>query len=356
MVPIRDAAAWQAGLNLAATTGRSLGGPVGGWLADTIGWRWSFLGQVPIFLLAILLCLIYLPKYTKSGKTRSDEPKGSSLARIDFLGAALLALTILAFLVPIEIGGTKVPWTHPVIFVLFSTAIVFAGLFAATEEWWAEEPIFPLDLLRHRDIVLGYVVSSAQAAAQLGLMFAVPLYFQVTQRASNTVAGAYLFPAVAGNAVGAIVSGIIIKRYGVLFQLKVQKTDVNRTGHYKKLLILATMVSASSYLLLFLRWHGHTGIWEALDILPGGFGTGIVQSAIFIAVQAAVNPSHKAPALGGIWLTFSVGAIIGLAAVSAVTIEVMKWRLASLLDLMGFDEVARLEVCTEGHANLFGLD
>lgn len=43
-------------------------------------------------------------------------------------------------------------------------------------------------------------------------MFAVPLYFQVTAKASNTVAGAHLFPAVAGNAVGGILSGVIIKR------------------------------------------------------------------------------------------------------------------------------------------------
>lgn len=52
LVPLRDIAAWQAGLNLAATTGRSLGGPVGSWLADTVGWRWSFAGQAPIFLVA----------------------------------------------------------------------------------------------------------------------------------------------------------------------------------------------------------------------------------------------------------------------------------------------------------------
>lgn len=43
-------------------------------------------------------------------------------------------------------------------------------------------------------------------------MIAVPLYFQVTAKASYTVAGAHLFPAVAGNAVGGILSGIIIKR------------------------------------------------------------------------------------------------------------------------------------------------
>lgn len=44
------------------------------------------------------------------------------------------------------------------------------------------------------------------------MMFSVPLYFQVTQRSSSTIAGAHLFPAVAGNAIGALTVGHIIKR------------------------------------------------------------------------------------------------------------------------------------------------
>lgn len=44
-------------------------------------------------------------------------------------------------------------------------------------------------------------------------MFSVPLYFQVTSRSSNAVAGAHLFPAVVGNAAGGILSGIWIRRY-----------------------------------------------------------------------------------------------------------------------------------------------
>jgi formate/nitrite transporter FocA (FNT family) len=44
------------------------------------------------------------------------------------------------------------------------------------------------------------------------MMFSVPLYFQVTARTSNTEAGAHLFPAVAGNAIGGLLSGIFIKR------------------------------------------------------------------------------------------------------------------------------------------------
>ncbi|KFA71254.1 hypothetical protein S40288_07798 [Stachybotrys chartarum IBT 40288] len=335
LVPIRDVASWQASLNLAATTGRSLGGPVGGWLADTVGWRWSFLGQVPVFLVAILLCLVYLPVQprapkdaTIAAKERPSARQCSSLARIDFLGATLLALTILAFLLPLEIGGKLVSWTHPIVFILLGAAIGLGGLFAATEEWWAKEPIFPLDLLRHRDIVLGYLISMTQSAAQISLMFQVPLYFQVTQRVSNTVAGAHLFPAVAGNAVGAIIAGIIIKR----------------TGKYKRLLIFATIVASASYLLLLTRWHGNTSAWEALYILPGGFGTGIVQSSVFIAIQAAVDPKNKGPALGGIWLTVSLGAISGLAAVSAVNTEVMRWKLQMLLEAMGISGSARTDI------------
>jgi len=44
------------------------------------------------------------------------------------------------------------------------------------------------------------------------LMFSVPLYFQITQRSSNTVSGAHLVPAVVGNALGGVISGVLIKR------------------------------------------------------------------------------------------------------------------------------------------------
>lgn len=46
-------------------------------------------------------------------------------------------------------------------------------------------------------------------------MFCVPLYFQITENASASLAGAHLFPAVGGNAVGALLSGWIIKRWVV---------------------------------------------------------------------------------------------------------------------------------------------
>ena len=43
-------------------------------------------------------------------------------------------------------------------------------------------------------------------------MFTVPLYFQISANASAMNAGAHLFPAVAGNALGGLVIGNFIKR------------------------------------------------------------------------------------------------------------------------------------------------
>lgn len=365
-MPIREVATWQSGVNLASTTGRSLGGPVGGWLADTVGWRWSFLGQVPLFLIAIALCMAWLPgNDTSSHSTRAapspklstdseeaNSPYGqddddddavvgeikhhhgstttttTSLARLDILGATFLALAILTLLLPLDIGGTQIPWTHPLIFVLVGATVVLSGLFLATEAWWAAEPIVPVELLKHRDVLLVYFVTASQGAAQLGLMFAVPLYFQVTQRVSNAVAGTYLVPAVAGNAIGAIVAGIVIKR----------------TGRYKPLLVFATLASSASYLLLLLRWHGDTNVWESLYIFPAGLGTGIVQTATFVAVQAAIDPAHKAAAMSGNFLVVTIGGMAGMVAVNSVTVETMTRTLDQLLSAMDIGAIARHQV------------
>jgi MFS family permease len=215
LVPLREVASWRACVNVVATIGRSLGGPLGGWLADTIGWRWSFFGQAPLIVIAMLLCWVVLP--SNKAKQNFTEPHGSKvtggrLARIDFLGAALMAAMTLFFLLPIEIGGVKLPWSHPVVPILFGLSVVLAILFVMTEAWWAKEPIFPLKLLRQRDAVASYLIMGFQVAAQLGMMFSVPLYFQITAKASNAMAGAHLFPAVAGNAIGGIASGLFINR------------------------------------------------------------------------------------------------------------------------------------------------
>jgi hypothetical protein len=127
----------------------------------------SFLGQCPLTLLAIISTYLLVPK--KTAPQAGNVKEGSKLARIDFAGAFLLAATILLFLLPLEITGVKIPWTHPLVLVLFASSITMGVLFVYVETHWAKEPIFPLQLLRSRFVILPDLLVFLQMSAQLGV-------------------------------------------------------------------------------------------------------------------------------------------------------------------------------------------
>ncbi|KAJ5951515.1 uncharacterized protein N7479_009928 [Penicillium vulpinum] len=293
IVPKREVATWRAYVNIAMTLGRSLGGPLGGWLSDTIGWRWLFILQAPFFALAAVLVIVKL----NVGEKADSTSKGSKLAQVDFLGTALLASSIVSIVTLLDQGGKSFPWSSWWTVLLASSGVSLLIAFVLVEAYVAREPIFSLRILRRTNVSMAYIIGGLQIAAQLGMMFSVPLYFQVTQRASTTVAGVHLIPAVIGNTVGGLVAGIFIRR----------------TGQFKILLVVAGLVAGISYLLLFLRWDGHSGFWESLFILPGGFGTGIASASSFIAMSSMLPAEEIAMATAGYML------IIGFAIMAGVT-------------------------------------
>ncbi|KAI0898165.1 MFS general substrate transporter [Annulohypoxylon nitens] len=340
LAPLRDVASWQSYLNVVATVGRSLGGPVGGFLADTIGWRWSFLGQTPLFMFAMVLCALVLPNLTtRQGQVDVGSVRGK-LARIDFLGAIFLGSGLLSVLLPLRIAGQKVPWTSPIVPSLFATGAALLALFIVTETRWAKEPIFPLRLLRNRDVVFSYLIMACQTAAQVGMMVSVPLYFQVTQRSSSTVAGAHLMPAVIGNTIGGLLTGAWIRR----------------TGYFKAPLIYAGSVSLVCYVLMVLRWKGDTNWVESLYIFPGGFGTGMSLNAVFVALQAAINPVDRAVAASGLYLSIPIGSILGMAGCNAVMQGIMPADLALRLRSLGIEGIEAEKIIKQATARVDYLD
>jgi formate/nitrite transporter FocA (FNT family) len=136
----------------------------------------------------------------------------AKLKRIDFFGAIFLSASIVCGLTVLDLAGQRLPWTHPTILALFGASLVTGNIFLLVEGFWAKEPIFPLRLLLNRDVVTSYINLGFQSGAQMTMMMLVPMYFQVSAHSSVTNAGAHLMPSVMGNAVGGILTGIIIRR------------------------------------------------------------------------------------------------------------------------------------------------
>ncbi|GAA1609967.1 DHA2 family efflux MFS transporter permease subunit [Actinoplanes couchii] len=149
-------------LALPLAIGPVFGPPLAGWLTDAGSWRWIFLINVPIGLLALAVCRRVLPK---------DQPL-AVVRSIDLPGLALLSGGAVA----VVLGGT-----------LLERSLGWLGLLAAGIGMLAvfvrrarrvPEPLVDLRMLEHRPFRAGLGVMACFAAAYFGTMSVLPLFVQ----------------------------------------------------------------------------------------------------------------------------------------------------------------------------------
>ncbi|KAF9634730.1 hypothetical protein BFW01_g5625 [Lasiodiplodia theobromae] len=255
----------------------------------------SFLIQVPMMAIASALAWFIILANIPESSTNSDQPTKDKLSRIDVAGSAALISTTLLLLLPLELGGKQVPWSHPLIYLLL-TADVISGFLFAKAEARAKEPVLPLPLFHKPDFVLSSVVTVVQMAAQSSMMVTVPLYFQITgsggaATATATEAGAHLVPAVLGNTVSQLLSGALIKRH----------------GNYKAIITLGTTCTE--------------------------FGTGAASSALFIALSASLLQPLRAIGSSSIILSSSIGSVIGISLSPAMLQATLRYGLRTTTEI-----------------------
>ncbi|OAX81261.1 hypothetical protein ACJ72_04400 [Emergomyces africanus] len=282
--------------SLTRTRGRG-----GGYIAQLWGWRGALLVQCPLTVIAIVMVAWKLHVPSTSTQLSGDQSNWAKFKRIDFPGMASLGTAVFLFLLILEIGG-DIGWTSPLLIGLMITTLCSGAAFGITEKYWAAEPIFPLRLLTHLDVVTEYVILFIQTAIQTSIMFIIPTYFQVTQNVSIAKAGAFLIPSIAGNTVGGLVTGAWIKK----------------RGKYKLPIVISSVVSIIGFASLLLLWNGSDNLWQTLLVFPSGLATGIAHSAAFIALSASVDESEIAIAGSGLYLSANIGAVIGLSASTAL--------------------------------------
>jgi MFS family permease len=270
----------------------TLGGPMlGGLLVDVLSWRWVFWINLPIAIIALLICnsaLKHLPVH--------GGPK-----KIDYLGAALMVPAIISLLLITTWGGTELPWSSPVILGLAGAAILLLTLFIA-EERRAHDPLVPLRLFGNNVFVVGNGLGFLMGAASVGATIFMPLFLQVVIGATASNSGLLITPLMIGITIGALVTGRVIRR----------------TGKYKLVPLLGLPIAAASFIGFMEITQATPAIYQIAFMVLMGIGLGPAGPMVSIAVQNAVDRRDLGTATSLTSFFRSLGGSFGVALMGAI--------------------------------------
>lgn len=310
LVPLRTRGIWQGYGNVVFGLGLSLGGVVGGWLNDALGWRWAFLLQVPFTVVSGLLVAFLVDIPVK-------ETKKSAWKRVDYRGAVLLTLSLALLLLGVNTGGNQFPWNHPLVITALLLSIVFILLFVYVEDKIAPEPIIPVRLLLRRTVWAACFTNVFSTMSFFIVFFYIPFYLQISGY-SATQAGMRLIPQAFAISMGSIGAGLVMRMTG---------------RYYLMDCISLTIFIAGAALICTLNFSAPD--WQTyVYLVPGGFGYGGMLTITLVALIAAVDHKHQAVITSASYAFRSVGSTVGVTIGSAVF---QNWLYRSLMQ--AFDKV-----------------
>ncbi len=145
MIPFRKRGMYQALQNGMFGFGAICGASLGGSIADSIGWRWCFLLQVPISIFALFVGALVVKN--PEGVFGAGLSFKDTWARVDFTGALILVVAISLQLVGLSLGGNELPWSSPWVVGSLVVSCALLGLFLVVEAKTRAIPVIPLRLL-----------------------------------------------------------------------------------------------------------------------------------------------------------------------------------------------------------------
>jgi EmrB/QacA subfamily drug resistance transporter len=266
----------------------ALGPIVGGALVDTLGWRWVFLVNVPVGLLAITLTTLFVPE------SRAPRPR-----RLDPVGQVFVILALASLTYAIIEGG-RVGFTSAAVIGLFCLSLV-SFVFLVFYELHRREPLLEMRFFKSLPFSGASAIAVCAFAAQGGFLFLNTLYLQDVRGLSPFDAGLYVLPMAAMTLVFSPLTGRFIGRHGTRAPLVVAGAALTIAA---VMLAQITADSSPAYVL---------GAYFVF-----GFGFGVVNPPITNTAVSGMPPSQAGVAAAVASTSRQVGNTLGVAVLGAV--------------------------------------
>lgn len=272
-------------------TSSVLGPLIGGFFAGQAvilgidGWRWVFLVNVPIGIVALVV--VYRTLHVR------HTPRN---LRIDWWGAIALVVCLVPLLTVAE-QGRAWGWGSPRSLTAYAIGAIGVVAFVLAERAMGEAALIPLRIFRIRAAWVAIASSVIIGMAMFGGIMLLPQYMQIVHGASPTEAGLLMLPMVAGMMTGSISAGQVI----------------SRTGHIRLFPIVGSAVVVVGLFLLSRCGADTAMVWVSLSMLVLGLGLGNCLQPILLIVQNAVPPRDIGVATSSSTFFRQIGGTLGVA-------------------------------------------
>lgn len=271
-----------------------IGPALGGWITDSISWRWVFYINLPFAALAIVGVLLTLPR------VRADHR-----VKVDWQGSVILVIGLVPILLGFTWAGSKYAWGSPTELALFIGGAIVLALFILWERR-AADPILTPVLFKNRIFNTSLLLGVLVGMTMFGSLMFLPVYVQGVLNLNAQSSGWVMAPMMIGFMVGSIVSGQF----------------TSRTGRYKVLAWSSgAVIVIGSWLLNQMNIHT---TWPSvvLNMVVLGIGIGslmplmniVVQNAFPYKLMGTVNSTQQfVSSLGGVIAAPIFGSVLNKA-------------------------------------------
>ncbi|AJW84753.1 multidrug efflux MFS transporter MdtP [Bacillus spizizenii] len=275
-----------------------IGPQIGGWIVDSLNWKWVFYINLPVGIIAVIFIARGLQGRQQTGPIN-----------FDIAGIFTMIVGVVSLLLALSFGGKDYAWGSWQILGLFALALIGIVSFIIVESK-AKEPILPMYLFKNRTFTFLNLIGFFMSIGMFGAITFVPFFMQGIVGVSASESGTIMTPMMISMIITSIIGGQLVYKVGI-----------------KPQIITGMLVMAGGFLLLTTLDLDTSKLIATSYMAIIGLGMGLVMPILTLALQESFSKEELGVVTSSSQFFRSIGGTFGITMLGAV----MNARSGSLL-------------------------